>query len=70
VLELASLARTHAAAADPAVGIRGDMLNLWLAAARRHGCPQSDAELGRLFADDLDLNTQGLVVWLQRATRH
>jgi glyoxylase-like metal-dependent hydrolase (beta-lactamase superfamily II) len=70
VLELASLAHSHAAAADPAVGIRGDMLNLWLAAARRHGCPQSDAELGRLFADDLDLNTQGLVVWLQRATRH
>ena len=32
----------------------------------RHGCRQSDAQLAELLAGDLELNTQGLVVWLQR----
>lgn len=66
VRELARVARTHAADADPAAGIRSDMLNLWLAAARRHGVSHSDAEIGRILEGDLELNTQGLVVWLQR----
>jgi len=69
VRELARMARTHAPAADPAAAIRRDMLKLWLAAAHRHGCRQSDAELAQFLAGDLDLNTQGLVVWLQREQR-
>lgn len=70
VLELAALARTHASAADPAPGIRAGMLNLWLAAARRHGCRQSGAELAALLAGDLELNTLGLLAWLQREAQH
>jgi glyoxylase-like metal-dependent hydrolase (beta-lactamase superfamily II) len=67
VRELADLARLHAGDADPAAGIRNEMLAQWLAAARRHGCTQSDAEIGALLESDLDLNVQGLVVWLKRA---
>ena len=69
VRELAALARRHAADPDPAAGIRADMLAGWLAAARAHGCRQSAAELTELLAGDLELNTQGLTVWLQREQR-
>ena len=67
VRELARIARSHAHAPDPAAAIRAEVLTLWLAAARRHGCRQSDAELTQLLEGDLELNTQGLVVWLARA---
>jgi glyoxylase-like metal-dependent hydrolase (beta-lactamase superfamily II) len=69
VRELATIARAHGNAADPAAGIRAELLQVWLAAARRHGCRQSAAELSEFLAGDLDLNTQGLLVWLQREKR-
>lgn len=70
VQELAAIARRHAQDADPAAGIRTEVLSCWLTAARRHGCMQSDSELGRLLGGDLELNTQGLLVWLERETKH
>jgi len=69
VRDLAQLARAHAADEDPAGGIGRALGATWLAAARRHGCTQSDEEIMRLLASDLDLNTQGLLVWLQREER-
>jgi glyoxylase-like metal-dependent hydrolase (beta-lactamase superfamily II) len=69
VRALAALARAHAQDADPAAGIRAALWQQWLAAARAHGCGQNEAQLAELFAGDLDLNTQGLVVWLQREQR-
>jgi glyoxylase-like metal-dependent hydrolase (beta-lactamase superfamily II) len=69
VAEFARIARAHAQAADPARGIRADMLALWVSAARRHGLTHSEAELEKLLEGDLELNTQGLVVWLERERR-
>jgi glyoxylase-like metal-dependent hydrolase (beta-lactamase superfamily II) len=69
VRALAALAQAHALDADPAAGIRAAMWQQWLAAARAHGCRQTDEQLAELLAGDLDLNTQGLVVWLQREQR-
>ena len=69
IVELARIGRAHAGDPDPAAGIRADMLALWLALARRHGCRQPDVELERLLEGDLHLNTQGLMAWLAR-TRH
>jgi glyoxylase-like metal-dependent hydrolase (beta-lactamase superfamily II) len=66
IVELARIARAHAGDPDPAVGIRADMLALWLALARRHGCRQSDAGLEQVLEGDLALNTQGLIAWLSR----
>jgi glyoxylase-like metal-dependent hydrolase (beta-lactamase superfamily II) len=66
IVELARIARVHAADADPAAGIRADMLALWLKLARREGSRLSDAEIGRALAGDLTLNTQGLMAWLER----
>jgi hypothetical protein len=45
------------------------MLDLWLGLAHEHGVPLSDAQFATLLQGDLDLNTQGLVVWLDRLTR-
>ena len=64
--ELARIAAAHAGEADPAAGIRADMLALWLALARREGCRLSDAEIEHVLAGDLTLNTQGLIAWLAR----
>ncbi len=37
--------------------------------ARDHGCQLSDNEMHRLLGMDIDLNAQGLEVWLQRRAR-
>jgi len=66
ITELARIARAAAGAPDRATLIRADMLALWLALARRHGCLLSDAEIERALAGDLTLNTQGLIAWLGR----
>ncbi len=63
---LARLARAHAADPDPASGIRADMLALWRALARAHGCRLADSELEHALDGDLTLNTQGLIAWLAR----
>jgi glyoxylase-like metal-dependent hydrolase (beta-lactamase superfamily II) len=69
VRELAAIGRAHRDDADPARAIRADLERAWLAAAHEHGCRQSAAELAQFLAGDLDLNTQGLMVWLQREKR-
>ncbi|HEY4209936.1 MAG TPA: MBL fold metallo-hydrolase [Steroidobacteraceae bacterium] len=62
----ASVAAPTAAASDPYTAIRGDMLALWLRLAREHGVSQTDAQVEALLKNDLDLNTQGLIVWGER----
>ncbi len=64
VRELEHIAREHAAAQDRHGAIREAMWRLWRDLAHRHGCPVSDARLTELLAGDLELNTQGLVHWL------
>jgi glyoxylase-like metal-dependent hydrolase (beta-lactamase superfamily II) len=66
IRELVAITRRHRDAADRYGAIRADMLSLWLRLARQHGCGQTDQELESLFASDLDLNTQGLLVWDER----
>ncbi|MBV8496670.1 MAG: MBL fold metallo-hydrolase [Gammaproteobacteria bacterium] len=67
IAELARIARSHAGDADPAAGIRADMLALWLRLARREASTLPDAEIARALAGDLTLNTQGLLSWITRA---
>ena len=56
---------------DPAPGIRAGHAE---PVARSRAAPrlplQSDAELAALLAGDLELNTQGLLAWLQREAQH
>ena len=66
VRELARLTRESAAAPDRPAAIREGMWALWRDLAHRHGCPVSDRRLRELLQGDLELNTQGLVYWLER----
>ena len=62
-----TLARQHAGAADRTVSMRAAMvreLGEWLAA---HGDRGDLAERHRLLDDDVELNVQGLEVWLDRS---
>ena len=64
--ELAGIARRHAHAPDRAAAIRADMLALWVALARREGSTLDEGALERALENDLELNTQGLIAWLDR----
>jgi glyoxylase-like metal-dependent hydrolase (beta-lactamase superfamily II) len=63
------IAQRHAAAQDRYAAIRADMLDLWLGLAHEHDVPLSDAQIATVLRGDLDLNTQGLLVWLDRLKR-
>jgi glyoxylase-like metal-dependent hydrolase (beta-lactamase superfamily II) len=66
IREHARIARAHAGDSDPAPGIHAELRTLWLKLARQHGTPLSDDEIERVHANDLTLNTQGLIAWLSR----
>ena len=66
IRELSRIARRHARAADRGGRIRADMLALWVALARREGSTLDEAQLERALEGDLELNTQGLIAWLDR----
>jgi glyoxylase-like metal-dependent hydrolase (beta-lactamase superfamily II) len=64
--EFVRFTREHAQDPEPARGIRAAMLALWLRLLRAQGCRLSDAGIEQALAGDLELNTQGLVAWLER----
>ena len=66
IRELSEIARRHARASDRSARIRADMLALWIGLARREGSTLTDAQLQSALAGDLELNTQGLIAWLDR----
>jgi hypothetical protein len=66
IRELVRIARSHAGAQDRYGAIKADMLSLWLSLARSQGVTLSPEEIEKLLQSDLDLNTQGLLVWLDR----
>jgi glyoxylase-like metal-dependent hydrolase (beta-lactamase superfamily II) len=69
IRQLAAMALRHAAAADPYAGIYADMRALWIELAREHGLAEPQASVDEYLSKDLDLNTQGLIAWLQRQRR-
>ena len=66
IRELARIAEHSAAAPDPAAAIRSGMSDLWRELAARHGCRVAPERLAKLLEGDLELNTQGLIAWLER----
>jgi glyoxylase-like metal-dependent hydrolase (beta-lactamase superfamily II) len=65
--ELAQLARSLATAPDRASRLRSQMFALMSAWLDAHGYPGDAAERHRLIDDDVELNAQGLEVWLDRS---
>lgn len=66
IRELARLAEQSASAPDRAAAIRAGMGSLWRELATRHGCRLSGQQVLALLEGDLELNTQGLIAWLER----
>ena len=67
--QFAAMTLRHAAAADPYAAIYADMRALWIDLARAHGLAEPEARVDEYLSKDLDLNTQGLLAWLQRQRR-
>jgi glyoxylase-like metal-dependent hydrolase (beta-lactamase superfamily II) len=69
IRQLVQIARRNADLPDPKGAIAKDMSELWRSLARKHGVQLPDERIDALLADDADLNSQGLVVWLERQKR-
>ncbi len=69
VRALADLGRAADGRADRADHLRTAVGEYFLGRAMGHGCPHSKEELRGLLAHDVELNAQGLEVWLDRAKR-
>ena len=63
---MVAIARTHAADADRHACIAADLSAYFTTQAREHGCTMHATRINELLAMDLELNTQGLEVWLDR----
>ena len=66
IRELVHIAERSAQAPDRAAAIRAGMGDLWRELAARHGCPLPAQRVLALLEGDLELNTQGLIAWLER----
>jgi glyoxylase-like metal-dependent hydrolase (beta-lactamase superfamily II) len=69
ITEFAAMALRHADAGDRYAAIYADMRALWTQLAQRHGLAEPQASVDEYLSKDLDLNTQGLIAWLQRQRR-
>jgi glyoxylase-like metal-dependent hydrolase (beta-lactamase superfamily II) len=63
VVQLGESVRGHA---DRQAALKQGLLQIYTAAAARNGCRQTPAELEELLAMDIELNAQGMGIWLDR----
>jgi hypothetical protein len=70
IREFERIALEHAAAPDPSAAIGRAMRELWRDLAHRHGCDFTDARFDEILAKDVELNVQGLMVWLERRRKN
>lgn len=64
---MVAIARAHARDADRHARIADDLANLYASRAQAHGCALDAAQVRALLEMDIELNTQGLEVWLDRS---
>ncbi|HZX89881.1 MAG TPA: MBL fold metallo-hydrolase, partial [Rudaea sp.] len=63
------IARAHASDADRHERIMEDLAQLYISRVRAHGCTLDDAGICEVLVMDIELNAQGLEVWLDRPPR-
>ena len=66
---MVAIAQKHAAHADRHARIADDLAGMYAARARAHGCTFDVAQVRELLAMDIELNTQGLEVWLDKQSK-
>lgn len=67
--ELVALGRALAGRADRDAALREGLRELYLQRLRRHGCTLDESQSLALLAMDVELNAQGIGIWLDRAGR-
>ena len=65
--ELVAMARRSQGAVDRHQALKRGQLDILTRNLAAHGCRQSPAQIASLLAMDLELNAQGMAVWLDRA---
>ena len=63
---MVAIALTHASGENRHALIAEELAQLYVARARMHGCLQTPAQVRELLAMDIELNAQGLEVWLDK----
>lgn len=63
---MVAIALTHASGENRHARIAEELAQLYVARARMHGCLQTPAQVRELLAMDIELNAQGLEVWLDK----
>jgi hypothetical protein len=66
---MVAIGRSHAGEPDRHARIMEDLAQLYIARARNHGCAFDEARIRELLVMDIELNAQGLEVWLDRPSR-
>jgi len=66
---MVAIARAHAGRPDRHEAIKADLDGLYFERAQRHGCRIDRARFRNILGVDIELNAQGLGVWLDRAAR-
>ena len=69
VPQFVQIARRNSSLPNPKGAIEKEMRELWISLARKHGVTLPDADINALLNDDIDLNAQGLVAWIERQKR-
>jgi len=64
---MVAIARAHAGAPDRHARIMDDLAHLYIARAQAHGCTFDAVRTRELLAMDIELNAQGLEVWIDRS---
>jgi glyoxylase-like metal-dependent hydrolase (beta-lactamase superfamily II) len=64
---MVAIVRAHAGATDRHARITDDLADLYIARAQAHGCTFDAARTRELLAMDIELNAQGLEVWIDRS---
>jgi glyoxylase-like metal-dependent hydrolase (beta-lactamase superfamily II) len=65
---IADIARCHSTDPDRGTAIKAEMRALWVTLARAHGITPAEQKVDTVLDKDLELNTQGLIAWLARAS--
>lgn len=66
---MVALAHQVPAGAGQHEALKAGLFDLYLSSLRAHGCALSDAQIHQLLEMDLELNAQGIEVWLDKAAR-
>jgi len=66
---MVAIARSHAGDPDRHARIMEDLAQLYISRVRAHGCTLDDAGIRDVLVMDIELNAQGLEVWLDRPSR-